>query len=183
MADFWVELTDRIVTAIKAVNTSVQKTQTYKDGNTYTLDCDETIEISGVGGVLGFLGVSTLLVAPTVVASSVSDSPLCISRQADGSLIAPSSITGSLSISTELGSSIVETTGAGGALGVLDVSTVMRGNIAASSSLNAYINRHLLDGSSGSASGTTGVLSVETGLVGVCEGAGSAVGSNVNLYL
>jgi len=66
---------ERIITAItnglNKVNTSIQKTQTYKDGNTYSLAVDTVVETAATSALLATLRGITLLFTGNVAGSSL----------------------------------------------------------------------------------------------------------------
>jgi len=171
MADQIERLISAVTNGLNKINTSIQKTQTYKDGNIYGFGGNSTVNSSGVAALLGFLGVLTLVPGSTAGASDASGS-LDSQSGCEGVSVGASSITGSLSVSTELGSSAVETSGASAALGSVEISTKFSGSIVGASNIDCGIlNSVQFSGSSVGASGETGVLSVSTRLVGSCAGA------------
>lgn len=93
--DQLIALTDRIVAAINRVNTSIQKTQTYIDANTFPLIGQGTAETAGVSGMLGILEVLTELgqaliieiAATSGVEGSLDSQPGCV-----GSVVAESNV-------------------------------------------------------------------------------------------
>lgn len=146
-----------IVAAINAVNTSIQKTQTYKDGNIFRLATDAVVEVAGASAIEAStksLEVSTELIADdTAGVSTVANTPLdsqprCYSEAAVGEATAE----GILNVSTKLYGSAGgqgggearmggvtrllvgdDTAGAGGADAVFEIERILIGSAAGNS--------------------------------------------------
>lgn len=164
-----------ILAAIDRVNRSIQRTQTYIDANTFPLIGQGTAETAGSSGTLSFLGVITVMPGITSASSNV-EGDLDISKELTSSVGGVSDIDASLDSQPGLGSSVIEISGAGGALGYLDVLTVMRGSAAGVSDLTGFLNHHLFSGESDGEGEATAYLNSEIGLVGSCDGESSGVG-------
>ena len=173
---------DRIVNELKKINTSIQKTKTYKDGNTFGYDASvpgfggaSIVNSSGVSAfTLALLGVITLVPGSTGASSGVGGT-LDSQPGCDGSSAGASSTDGILSVLTELGSSVVETSGASALLGSMDTTFSLRGSIAGASNVSAAIreDREVLRGESDGESNTTGILDSQNELAGSCDGESS----------
>lgn len=127
---------ESILTAIRAVNTSIQKTQSYIDANTFTLGEGSVVEIAGASGAIGGVAIDVEL---------------------QGSVAASSTVLGDMKASHLMGAS----NAASGATATLVVPTNLVGSVSAvSSTIAAPLRdfREALVGLSTAASGTSAAM-------------------------
>lgn len=177
MSDQRNTLAAMIVAAIDRVNTSIQKTATYISANSFTLIGNGLAESAGVSALLGFLGVVTLVPGISTVSGGASGS-LEVETELIGALAAQSGEAGDLDILTGLGSSIVEISGIGAALGILEVSSDFSGLISAISGASAVrLNTILMAGESDGVGVGSAELDVLVELAGISAGTTSGASS------
>lgn len=172
---------ERLINAVKAVNTSIQKAQTYKDGNIFRLAIDAIVEtaalsaceastkvlteligsLDGVGGGFGVLDAQQEFIASTDEVAT---------------------FTAIFKVLTELGSSTNEISGLAAALSVFVVATKFRGISNAVGGVSAIrLNSVQFAGpSDGAEGGGSGELDVATELIG--SAAGAATGTVTKLW-
>lgn len=155
MADQFERAVVSIIAALDRINTSIQKTATYKAGNLLTLGNGYTIETVGVGGALGGIEVDTELI---------------------GSLTGAAILLSYLEVLTEL---IGITEGACIVVGALDTEPELLGAIVADATMAGRVEgtSYLMIGSStGAAEIVSTELEVDTELIGssVGEASGAA---------
>jgi hypothetical protein len=92
---------ERLIEAVKAISTNVQKTATYISANTYSLDADSLIEVIGLSGNLSDLDVLTELISSLAGSTSLSG-VFNINKQLDGLIISSSGESAVITNSKEL---------------------------------------------------------------------------------
>jgi len=177
MSDQYTEL----IRNAKAIITALQLTADYRTPHTYSLGQLGVDVSAGASGILGGIKIATELIGALVSATSVL-AMLKIATELKGTLDAESGVNGLLDPPFIKGTTGGQSTISGQFYFVPD----LIGEIIGASNLpntNLEGTTRLLAGSLIEDSDESAMLNILTQLIGSCAGAGSAVGSNVNLYL
>ena len=165
MSDQIERAVETLSTYLKAIITSIQKTQTYKDGNTYSLAVDTVVEITAASALLALLEEITNIVGSlagsTTLAARLDLQPGCVGSSAGASAL--------LALLKEITNIVGSLAGTSSINGIQKVSREFYGSAAGISGVLGFANHHLFDGVSAGSSTGAGDLDVSTQLKGKSE--------------
>jgi len=141
-----------LLAALNKINTSIQKSKTYKDGNLITLGSLSAIQTIAVSGVLGGVAVETELIGSSTPASGVANAAVNVLTE----LLGPIGITGNVAgIVDTMQQFISNTTAITGVSGLLEGTTRLMASISNGATI------------------TAAEFQIETELIGACDGTSS----------